>query len=115
MSMRGDVTVSLDGKDYRLLLDLGACDAIETRLEVENVFHAIPLLATKKAGPIMVFLEETAKAGKTPFDPDDLRGLDLGDACAALDKLMGAAFPAPEDEPVSAAAKDDPDVTPKKN
>jgi hypothetical protein len=100
MSVRGDVTAKLGGKEYRLLLTLGAMAAIEEALEVDNIETAIGKAANQNARAILVMVRETAKAGGNPLSDEEVSALDYLEASGALGELINKAFDRPSSDEV---------------
>lgn len=92
MSVRGDVTVSLGGQNYRLLLTLGAMAAIEESLKVENIGEAIDRISAQNIKALKAFLQAAADAGGNQLSDDAFNGLDYLEASSAAGALLGAAF-----------------------
>lgn len=95
MSVRGNVTATIDGKEVPLSLTLGAMERIEDELKVDNINEAIVLVGTMKMRALRVFIEAAAAAAGSEIDA---KKLDPKEAVAAVGKLVNAAFPDEDDD-----------------
>lgn len=95
MSVRGNITATLGGKEVALALTLGAMERIEEELKVDNINEAIVLVGTMKMRALRVFIEAAAAAAGSEIDA---KGLDPKEAVAAVGALVNAAFPDDDDD-----------------
>lgn len=94
MSVRGDTTVKLAGREIKLRLTLGAMAEIEDALGVPSINEALARVTNSNARAMMAMLSAMARAGGTPLGADEIAALDISEVAAALTGAINTIAPA---------------------
>lgn len=88
---RGETSVTVDGKAYRLVVTLGALAEIETVLEVRGQKELQERLANAGMNDMLAIMAALMRAGgEKDITTEDVQGMDLrlGDAVQALSTAL---------------------------
>jgi hypothetical protein len=103
--IRGEAALIAGGRDYRLLLTLGALAEIEDGLGLENLGHVAQRLKTVRAADLAIVAAALLRGGGHDLAPADVLRLpcDLGTLVAAVTDAFNAAGLAPAEGDGAAA------------
>jgi len=103
-SIRGEAVLAAGGKEYRLLLTLGALAEIEDGLGLESLSEIAQRLAQARAGDVAVVVAALSRGGGCGMTPGEVLKLDcdLGELMRAVKGAFEAA--AGGDVPFAGAA-----------
>ena len=96
MSARGSVTVTLNGREVRLLMTIGALAEVEEKLLLDNINDAIELVSSGNVRAAMVMFAALARAGGEALSDAEIGSFDFLEVGDALAQAIAASFPEKE-------------------
>ena len=98
LAVRGGVTATVSGREFNLLLTVGAQAEIEDKLRLDSINELIPKLQKLNARAVIVAFVALARGGKTPVETADVEEMLLADLLAPVGAAVMRAFPSVEGE-----------------